>query len=141
MSLTPVHALLDPRSSYPLPKDFTLFDYMQTEREFWALFPETQGKRVNFCQVGLTAQLYIDVDDKGSALGSNEAYFLMPCSDHNMRPVRMKALRHLTVTEYRMSRLTALKLGSYLRTAGHILERVHEEVLGPEVIGEEQENC
>jgi hypothetical protein len=139
MSLTPVHALLDPKSSYRLPEEFTLFDYMQTEREFWALFPETQGKRVNFCQVGLTAQLYIDVDDHGGSLSSNEAYFLMPCSDHNMRPVRMQAVRHLTVSEYRMSRLTALKLGVYLRTAGDILEQVHQEVLGAEILGEERD--
>ncbi len=133
----PVRALLSPGSSYPLPLDFVLFDYLQTEREFWALFPETEGKRVNFCQVGLTAQLFTGVEDTGGALQSDEAYFLLPCSDHNMRPVRMQAVRHLTVDEYRMSRLTALKLGGFLRAAAHILEQVHEEVLGPEVLGEE----
>lgn len=138
MDSMPVRALLDPGSSYPLPQDFTLYDYMQTEREFWALFPETHGKRVNFCQVGLTAQLFIDVADGGKELQSNEAYFLLPCADHHMRPVRMQALRHLTLSEYRMSRLTALKLGSFLRTAGDILDQVHEAVLGPEIIAEEQ---
>src|ERR1043166_8586666 len=139
MDSTPIRALLDPKSSFPLPNEFTLHDYLQTEHEFWALFPETQGKRVNFCQVGLTAQLYVDVVDQGSDLESNEAYFLLPCSDHHMRPVRMQAVRHLTVSEYRMSRLTALKLGFYLRDAGHILEQVHLEVLGSEVISEEQQ--
>jgi hypothetical protein len=140
MDPIPVRALLDPKSSYPLPKDFTLCDYMETEREFWALFPETQGKRVNFCQVGLTAQLYTDVQDEGGDLQSNEAYFLLPCPDHQMRPVRMQAVRHLTLTEYRMSRLTALKLGVFMRSAGHIFEKVHLEVLGPEIMSEEQES-
>lgn len=136
--MDPIPVLLDPLASYPLPQDFTLSDYLQTEREFWALFPETEGKRVNFCQVGLTAQLYIDVDDGGKALQHNESYFLLPCSDHCMRPVRMRALRHLTVSEFRMSRLTALKLGGFLRRAGHILDKVHEEVVGSDVISEEQ---
>jgi len=113
---------------------------MQTEREFWALFPETQGRRVNFCQVGLTAQLYVDVEDEGNALASDEAYFLLPCSDRCMRPVRMRALRHLTVGEYRMSRLTALKLGVFLRDAVHIFEQVHEQVVGEEILSEEQRN-
>ena len=139
MALTPVRALLDPASRFPLPSDFNLSDYLQTEREFWALFPETEGKRVNFCQVGLTAQLYTDVDDKGHALRRDEAYFLLPCPDHSLRPVRMRALRHLTVGEYRMSRLTALKLGVFLRSASHILEEVHQQVLGAEVLAEENE--
>jgi hypothetical protein len=138
MDPDPVCALLDPQSSFPLPRNFTLFEYMQTEREFWALFPETHGKRVNFCQVGLTAQLFVDVEDKGSALESNEAYFLLPCSDHRMRPVRMRAVRHLSVGEYRMSRLTALKLGCFLREAVDIFEQVHEQVVGGEVLSEEQ---
>src|SRR5438270_5833836 len=110
-------ALLDPGSSYPLPASFTMADYFETEREFWALFPETEGKRVNFCQVGLNAQLYTEVSESGEDLKSNEVYFLMPCADRSMRPVRMQAVRHLTVSEYRMSRMTALKLGSYLQCA------------------------
>src|SRR5438270_6042259 len=122
-------ALLDPRSSYRLPASFTLKDYLETEREFWALFPETQGKRVNFCQVGLTAQLYTEVSDAGDDLKSNEVYFLMPCADRSMRPVRMEAVRHLTVSEYRMSRMTALKLGSFMQCAAAILQHVHHQVL------------
>jgi hypothetical protein len=132
-----VHAFLDPNSSFPLPQRFTFREYLATEREFWALFPETQGKRVNFCQIGLTAQLYVEVEESGKKLDHSEAYFLMPCSDQRMRPVRMRALRHLTVMEYRMSRLTALKLGALLRDASRILERVHQEVLGTHVIEEE----
>ena len=130
-------ALLDPRSSYRLPASFTLKDYLETEREFWALFPETQGKRVNFCQVGLTAQLYTEVSDSGDDLKSNEVYFLMPCSDRHMRPVRMEAVRHLTIGEFRMSRLTALKLGVFLQCATRILQDVHREVLGAELLAEE----
>ncbi len=130
-------ALLDPRSSYPLPANFTLTDYFETEREFWALFPETEGKRVNFCQIGLTAQLYTEVSDSGDELRSNEVYFLMPCEDRNMRPVRMKAVRHLTVSEFRMSRLTALKLGSLMQCATAILDDVHQKVLGAELLGDE----
>jgi hypothetical protein len=140
MPLTPVWALLDPASRFPLPSDFNLGDYLQTEREFWALFPETEGKRVNFCQVGLTAQLYTEVEDRGGELRSNEAYFLLPCDDRSLRPVRMRAVRHLSVGEYRMSRLTALKLGVFLRSASHILEEVHQQVLGAEVLAEESEN-
>jgi hypothetical protein len=133
-----LRALLDPGSSYPLPNNFTLLEYLETEREFWALFPETHGKRVNFCQVGLTAQLYTEVTDAGDELKSNEVYFLMPCADRSLRPVRMEALRHLTVGEYRMSRLTALKLGTYMQCAAAILQHVHLEVLGAEIIAEEQ---
>ena len=139
MGPTEVRALLDPRASYLLPKSFTVYEYIETEREFWALFPETRGRRVNFCQVGLTAQLYTDVEDAGGALDSNEAYFLLPCPDHHMRPVRMRAVRHLTVGEYRRSRLTAIKLGAILREAVHILDRVHEQVVGDEVISAEYE--
>jgi|SRR5436305_908971 len=133
-----IRGLLDPGSSYPLPASFTLNDYFETEREFWALFPETQGKRVNFCQVGLTAQLYTEVSDSGDDLKSNEVYFLMPCADRSLRPVRMEALRHMTLGEYRMSRLTALKLGTFMQCASAILQHVHHEVLGAEIIGEEQ---
>ncbi|HWD00835.1 MAG TPA: hypothetical protein VG456_28960 [Candidatus Sulfopaludibacter sp.] len=140
MPLSPVRALLDPASRFPLPTDFTLSEYLQTEREFWALFPETEGRRVNFCQVGLTAQLYTDVHDNGGALSSDEAYFLLPCTDHSLRPVRMQALRHLTVGEYRMSRMTARKLGSFLQSASHILEEIHYQVLGAEVLADESEN-
>src|SRR5436190_24126511 len=130
-------ALLDPGCSYPLTASFTLKDYLETEREFWALFPETEGKRVNFCQIGLTAQLYTEVSDSGDDLKGNEVYFLMPCADRSMRPVRMASVRHLTVSEFRMSRMTALKLGSFLQCAAGILENVHREVLGAELLAEE----
>ena len=137
MGPTELRALLDPRAAYPLPRSFTVYEYIETEREFWALFPETHGRRVNFCQVGLTAQLYTDVEDSGVALASDEAYFLLPCPDHQMRPRRMRAVRHLTVGEYRRSRLTAIKLGAILQNAVHILDHVHEQVIGDELIAAE----
>jgi hypothetical protein len=118
-------ALLDPGSSYPLPASFILQDYLETEREFWALFPETQGRRVNFRQAGLTEQLYTEVSDAGDELKSNEVYFLMPCEDRSMCPVR-----HLTVSQYRISRLTVLKLGTY---------HVHHKILGTELLAEEED--
>jgi hypothetical protein len=49
----------------------------------------------------------------------------------------MQAVRHLTVSEFRMSRLTALKLGSYMQCATTILQDVHREVLGAELLAEE----
>ena len=50
---------------------------------------------------------------------------------------RREAVRHLTVSEYRMSRLTALKLCEYMQCAAAVLLHVHHQVLGPEVIAEE----
>src|SRR5271165_6702264 len=54
---------LDPEVSYPLPDSFDFEEYIDTERELWAFFPETVGKRVNFCQLGLTARLYAEVPE------------------------------------------------------------------------------
>jgi hypothetical protein len=130
------YAFLDPASSYPLPKSFSFSQYIDIEREFWALFPETGGKRVNFCQLGLTAQLYVESDDDGSELAPDETYFLMPCADLTMRPVRMRAFRRLTLVEYRMTHLTAVKLFDRLAGTGRIMDEVHKKVLGPEVLGE-----
>ena len=62
------YAFLDPRCKYALPLSFDYAGYIDTERELWALFPETYGKRVNFCQLGLTASLYIEARDNGSEL-------------------------------------------------------------------------
>ena len=86
------YAFLDPRCKYALPLSFDYAGYIDTERELWALFPETYGKRVNFCQLGLTASLYIEAPDDGSELKPAETYFLMPFADHTMRPLRMSTL-------------------------------------------------
>ncbi len=136
MPQVPRFAFLDPNTAYVLPRSFDFDDYIETEQELWALFPETEGKRVNFCQLGLTAQIYVETADDGSDLAEGETYFLMPCSDRTMRPVRMKPSRRLTLTEFRMTHLTAMKLMGKLEGTGPILDDVHMQVLGPEILGE-----
>ena len=130
------YSFLDPTISYPLPRDFSFRDYIETENEFWALFPETDGKRVNFCQLGLTAQIYVESGVGHLDLADNETYFLMPFPDRTMRPLRMRALRRLTLSEYRMSHLTALRLREKLESAGRVMEEVHLQILGPELLNE-----
>ena len=134
----PAYAFLDPRCKYPLPASFDYAGYVETEQELWALFPETEGKRVNFCQIGLTASLYVGVAEDGSELKAGETYFLMPCPDRNMRPLRMRFLRNLTLSEYRMSHITALRLSDKLDGTGDIMDEVHLRILGPEIIAESQ---
>jgi len=126
------YAFLDPRTSYPLPRDFDFKDYIETERELWALFPETEGKRVNFYQTGLTARVYVEMPDDGAELGIAETYFLMPCPDGAMRPLRMRAERPMTLGEYRLTQLTALKLAGKLDKVSEIFEEIHFRLLGPE---------
>jgi len=130
------YSFLDPAVSYPLPRDFSFPNYIETENEFWALFPETEGKRVNFCQLGLTAQIYVESHAGHTELGEHETYFLMPFADRTMRPLRMRALRRLTLSEYRMSHLTALRLREQLESAGRVMEEVHLQILGPELLNE-----
>src|SRR5436305_10831624 len=103
------YAFLDPSSSFALPPSFNFQEYIETERELWALFPETDGKRVNFVQIGLTATIFTEVFDDGSELGLQETYILMPCRDNTMKPIRMESSRRLTLSEYRMGHLTAVK--------------------------------
>ena len=131
-----IYAFLDPGSSYPLPPSFDFDEYIETERELWALFPESDGKRVNFVQVGLTATIYTEVFDDGSELQRDETYILMPCSDKSMRPIRMVASRRLTLTEYRMGHLTAIKLMGKVTEAGELMREIGCQILGPEVIEE-----
>ena len=131
-----IYAFLDPGSSYPLPPSFDFEEYIETERELWALFPESDGKRVNFVQVGLTATIYTEVFDDGSELQPDETYILMPCSDRSMRPIRMEASRRLTLTEYRMGHLTAIKLMGKVTEAGELMREIGCQILGPEVIEE-----
>ena len=128
-------SFIEPGASYPLPKNFSYSDYIETEQEMWALFPETEGKRVNFCQMGLTAQIFTESGEEGD-LAHDETYFLMPCPDRSLRPVRMRALRRLTLEEFRMSHLTALKLADLLTGTGRVLEEIHMQILGPSLLGE-----
>ncbi len=130
------YAFLDPSSWFQLPASFNWNDYIETERELWALFPETDGRRVNFIQIGLTAQIYAEVKDDGSELGTDETYILMPSPDRTMRPIRMEACRRLTLSEYRMGHLTAVKLLGRMTEAAEVMRQVGTRILGEEVMEE-----
>ena len=131
-------AFLEPNSSFLLPASFNFDEYIETERELWALFPETDGRRVNFVQIGLTAQIYAEVPDNDSELAMDETYILMPCADHTMRPIRMQACRRLTLSEYRMGHLTAIKLVGRVNEAGEVMREIGCQILGAEVLEEAQ---
>jgi len=126
------YLFLKPDCSYRLPQTFNYRDYIETERELWALFPETEGKRVNFCQMGLTAQLFTESDRTGE-LSQDETFFLMPCADRVLRPLRMRALRRLTLGEFRMGHITAIRLAEKLTGSGKVMEAIHLEIMGPEI--------
>jgi hypothetical protein len=128
------YSFVEPEAAYPLPKSFSYSDYIETEQEMWALFPETDGKRVNFCQLGLTAKIFIESENTGE-LRDDETYFLMPCADHKLRPVRMHQVRRLTLEEFRMSHITAIRLADKLAGTTRVLEEVHMQILGPEILG------
>lgn len=130
------YAFLDPSSWFPLPASFHWGDYIETERELWALFPETDGRRVNFVQIGLTAQIFAEINDDGSELGPDETYILMPCQDRTMRPIRMEACRRLTLSEYRMGHLTAVKLLGKMTETAEVMHQVGTRILGDEVMEE-----
>ncbi|HUS07148.1 MAG TPA: hypothetical protein VMZ52_12655 [Bryobacteraceae bacterium] len=132
------YTFLEPNSSFPLPSSFNFDDYIETEQELWALFPETDGKRVNFVQIGLTAQIYAEVPEDHSELKADETYILMPCRDFSMRPIRMHAARRLTLSEYRMGHLTAIKLMGRVNEAGDVMREIGCQILGPEVLEEAQ---
>jgi hypothetical protein len=42
------------------------------------------------------------------------------------------------MSEYRRSRLTALKLGTFMQSVAAILQHVHREALGSELLAEEE---
>jgi hypothetical protein len=130
------YVFVDPGASFQLPDSFDFGDYIETERELWALFPETEGKRANFGQVGLTAQIFVEVPDDRSDPQADETYILMPCPDNTMKPIRMRATRRLTLTEYRMGHLTALKLMGKMNEANAVMQQVGRQILGEEVLDE-----
>jgi hypothetical protein len=127
-------SFLEPGCSFALPKSFNFNDYIETERELWALFPETDGKRVNFCQMGLTAQIFVESHTEDEDLAHDETYFLMPCAEGALRPVRMKAVRRLTLEEFRMSHITALRLADKLNGTAGVMDEIHMRILGPEIL-------
>ncbi len=129
------YCFLPQGSSYPLPKSFNFKEYIEVEREMWALFPETDGKRVNFCQMGLTAQIFVESRDRGD-LRPDETWFLMPCPDRTMKPIRMKTVRRISVEEFRLAHITAMRRAEKLSGADEVMEHVHLHILGPEILDE-----
>lgn len=132
------YTFIEPNAAFPLPATFNFDEYIETERELWALFPETDGRRVNFVQIGLTAMIYAEVPDTGAELDFDETYILMPCEDFAMRPIRMRACRRLTLSEYRMGHLTAIKLVGRVNEAGEVMREIGCQILGEEVLSEAQ---
>lgn len=132
------YTFIEPNAAFPLPSSFNFDEYIETERELWALFPETDGRRVNFVQIGLTAMIYAEVPDTGAELAFEETYILMPCEDFVMRPIRMRACRRLTLSEYRMGHLTAIKLVGKVNEAGEVMREIGCQILGEEVLSEAQ---
>jgi hypothetical protein len=130
------YAFIDPEAAYALPTSFNYREYIETERELWALFPETDGRRVNFVQIGLTAQIYAESPQLGGELEPDETYILMPCEDRTLRPIRMESCRRLTLSEYRMGHLTAIKLMGKINEAADIMREIGCQILGDEVLGE-----
>jgi hypothetical protein len=130
------YVYLAPGSSYPLPVSFNFNDYIEVEKELWALFPETDGKRTNFTQIGLSAMIFVEVADQGNELEIDETYMLMPCADLYLRPIRMRACRRLTLGEYRMGHLTAVKLIGKMSAAIPLIHAIGGSILGEEVINE-----
>lgn len=129
-----LYSFLEPDAFYPLPNAFNYPEYVEIEREMWALFPETDGKRVNFCQLGLTAKIFVESNSTGD-LAEDETYFLMPCPDRTLRPIRMIQVRRLTLEEFRMSHITAIRLADKLNGTTRVLEEIHLKILGPEILG------
>lgn len=132
------YTFIEPSAAFPLPPTFDFDEYFETEQELWALFPETDGRRVNFVQIGLTAMIYAEVPEDRSELACDETYILMPCSDYTMRPIRMRACRRLTLSEYRMGHLTAIKLVGKVSDAGDVMREIGCQILGEEVLMEAQ---
>ena len=134
-----LYSLLDPQSVFLLSPAFNFLEYIEVERELWALFPETDGKRVNFVQIGLTAQVFVEDEnafEDDLELDDGETFLLMPFPDYTMRPMRMKAGRRLTLSEYRMAHLTAVKLVGKIQEAASVMREVSRRMLGPEVMEE-----
>jgi hypothetical protein len=123
-------------SSYELARSFSFDYYIEIERELWALFPETEGKRVNMMQLGLSAGLFVDVVDDGSELTPGECYVLMAYPDSTLKPLRMKMLKFLTLEEYRMCHYTFMKMIGRFDGISAVTEKITVQLLGNEVLDE-----
>jgi GTP-sensing pleiotropic transcriptional regulator CodY len=84
----------------------------------------------------LTAQIYAQSPEHGGELDRDETYILMPCEDRTLRPIRMEACRRLTLSEYRMGHLTAIKLMGKINEAAEVMREIGCQILGDEVLSE-----
>jgi len=91
---------------------------------------------LTFANSAWPAQICVGCSANRGELAESETYFLMPFPDCTLRPMRMTALRRLTLSEYRLSHLTALRLREQLAHAGPVIEEVHLQILGPELLDE-----
>jgi hypothetical protein len=46
----------------------------------------------------------------------------------------MKQVRRLTLDEFRMSHITAIRLADKLNGTNRVLEEIHMQILGPEIV-------
>jgi hypothetical protein len=130
---------IPPGARIPLPATFDYDSYFDTEQELNMLFPEVEGRRANFIQIGLSSAIYVEEPDDGSPLAADETYVLMPDRDAAglcMRPIRMRPVRRLTLADYRMAHLTAVKLMGKMNDVGKAMQEVGIAILGDEVISE-----
>ena len=128
-----------PGERIPLPATFDYEGYLDSEQELNMLFPEVNGRRANFIQIGLTAAIYVEEPDHGNPLAADETYVLMPDRDSMglcMRPIRMRPIRRMTLGDYRMAHLTAIKLIGRMNEVGKAMNEVGLAILGEEVISE-----
>lgn len=133
------YSFLPADAFFRAPREFNFDEYIEIEKELWMIFPETEGHRVNFIQFGISALLMIDVADDGSEITTTEAYFVMPCENGDLKPIRMRAIRHLTLDEYRMAAHSSLKLVDILEPLRPVMKNIGRAVTGDE-ISEELDN-
>ena len=132
-------SFVPPGERIPLPATFDYEGYLDLEQELNMLFPQVNGRRVNFVQLGLTAAIYAEEPDGGTPLEPDETYILMPDKDSLgvcMRPIRMRPVRRMTLTDYRMAHLTGIKLMGRLNEVSEAMHAVGLKILGDEVISE-----
>jgi hypothetical protein len=127
--------LLPTDAAFPLSKSFDYGQYIDSEQELWALFPEVVGSAsLSFRLALVSAFLYAEIDDDKPALANDKTYVLMPHVDNCLRQVRMKCIRRLSLDEYRMSTHTAIRAGSPIVSSA--LQEAGELILCEELMAD-----
>ncbi len=121
------------RKAYWLAPNFDFGSYIRVERELWALFPETDGKRVSVVPFGLSASLAVSAHDDGSSLCPEEAYVLMPYPDGKMKPMRMTMVRRINLEEYRFAYHTLGRLKEMLPGLDYVNRSLNADIYGEEI--------